>query len=95
MSRLRSLLREADVRLAIAILGVLLFAALGGQWVLMQSGTHSSGPALWSTWSWWLVSTRNVVWVVFSVLSISLIAGSFAGAVVAYGPKLFAGALGR
>jgi peptide/nickel transport system permease protein len=32
---------------------------------------------------------------VFSVLSISLIAGSFAGAVVAYGPKLFAGALGR
>lgn len=82
-------------RLALLTLGALLAVALGGQWLLMQSHAASTHPALSSTWTWWLVSTRNVVWVTAGVLSISLCAGSFAGALVAYGPRLFAGALGR
>ena len=48
-----------------------------------------------SDWVWWMLSTRNVVWIVVSVLGVSLVLGSVAGALVAYGPRLFSGVLGR
>ncbi len=82
---------DGRVRIALLVLGALLLAALSGQLIsLDQAGATSRGDL-----TWWLVSTRNVVWVVTSVLAISLVLGTLAGALVAYGPRWFSGLLGR
>lgn len=78
--------RDFPARVGGFVVGLLVLTAVSGALLGASSDT---------TLGWWVASTQNVVLVVVSVLLLSLAAGSLAGALVAYGPRVFAGALGR